>query len=207
MLKIVEVKSEEHFQQLRQQEDTSHDYLYICKHCNEIKLSDNGEILNINDITVTPKYSTGTLVASISVNGQKHNIYAPTSGSNGNAPAIYTSTQICVGAQISNLTNYMTSSISIDSLNYEYILYKVRTEDASGVIKDYVNLIKLELTIGETSKDIVLQAHTPINVRLTKDSISAISYGGAWYKIYVTLIGYKTGIYDKIFEDYNTMTS
>ena len=44
MLNIREVKSEEHFEQLRAKEDPNVDYLYICKHTNDIKLSDNGEL-------------------------------------------------------------------------------------------------------------------------------------------------------------------
>lgn len=50
MLKIIEVKSEEHFEQLRLAEDTNNDYLYICKHCQLIKLSDNGTIKTFGDM-------------------------------------------------------------------------------------------------------------------------------------------------------------
>ena len=52
MLRIVEVNSEARFEELRQQEDSNCDYLYICKHCNAIKLSDNGTIKNFTRIRV-----------------------------------------------------------------------------------------------------------------------------------------------------------
>lgn len=52
MLKIVEINSEERFEELRQKENSNCDYLYICKHCNTIKLSDNGILKNFTQIVI-----------------------------------------------------------------------------------------------------------------------------------------------------------
>lgn len=50
MLKIVEVSSEEHLTQKRAQENSKYDYLYICKYCNQIKMSDNGTLKTFTGI-------------------------------------------------------------------------------------------------------------------------------------------------------------
>lgn len=47
MLKILEVSSEERFEELRQQEKPNTDYLYLCKHLREIKISDNGTLISL----------------------------------------------------------------------------------------------------------------------------------------------------------------
>ena len=51
MLKIIEVKSEEHFSQLRKVEKSEQfDYLYLLKYCNQIKMSDEGQIKNFSGV-------------------------------------------------------------------------------------------------------------------------------------------------------------
>jgi hypothetical protein len=51
MLKIVEIKNEEQFNQIRNIEKSDKfDYLYLLKYCNQIKLSDNGELKNFSGI-------------------------------------------------------------------------------------------------------------------------------------------------------------
>lgn len=50
MLKIVEVKSQEHFNQLRNIENEKFDYLYILKYCNQIAMSDNGQLKNFSSV-------------------------------------------------------------------------------------------------------------------------------------------------------------
>lgn len=51
MLKIIEVKSEEQFNQLRNIEKTHEaDYLYLLKYCNQIKMSDGGELKNFSGV-------------------------------------------------------------------------------------------------------------------------------------------------------------
>ena len=51
MLRIIEVKSEEHFQQLRNVEKSHEaDYLYLLKYCNQIKMSDNGLLKNFSGV-------------------------------------------------------------------------------------------------------------------------------------------------------------
>lgn len=51
MLRIIEVKSEEQFNQLRNIEKSNEaDYLYLLKYCNQIKLSDNGDIKNFSGV-------------------------------------------------------------------------------------------------------------------------------------------------------------
>ena len=51
MLRIIEVKSEEQFRQLRNVEKSHEaDYLYLLKYCNQIKMSDNGELKNFSGV-------------------------------------------------------------------------------------------------------------------------------------------------------------
>jgi hypothetical protein len=50
MLKIIEVKSEQHFKQLRNIENSNNDYLYLLKYCSQIKMSDNGSIRNFSGV-------------------------------------------------------------------------------------------------------------------------------------------------------------
>lgn len=52
MLKILEVNSEERFNELRKKENINIDYLYICKYSNTIKLSDNGTLKNFSRIQI-----------------------------------------------------------------------------------------------------------------------------------------------------------
>lgn len=51
MLKIIEVKSEEQFNQLRNIEKSHEaDYLYLLKYCNQIKMSDSGDLKNFSGV-------------------------------------------------------------------------------------------------------------------------------------------------------------
>lgn len=203
MLKIVEVKSEEHFQQLRQQEDTSHDYLYICKHNKTLILSDNGNCIAMNDIVVNPKYNTGTKIASIETNGNSYDLYIPVYDGNSIA-SCYTKNEICNKAQISKIAEYMTSSVLYNPLEYEYYIYKIYVE-IDGVLNEYYGYLQTEMNINDESKTITVQGHTDIKIILTKDSIKGYSYSGEWYNIYITLIGYRSNLYDKVLEEYNNI--
>ena len=50
MLKIVEIKSEEQFNKLRNIEKGNDDYLYLLKYCNQIIMSDKGELKNFSGV-------------------------------------------------------------------------------------------------------------------------------------------------------------
>ena len=51
MLRIIEVNSEEQFKQLRNIEKSHEaDYLYLLKYCNQIKMSDGGDIKNFSGV-------------------------------------------------------------------------------------------------------------------------------------------------------------
>lgn len=50
MLRIIEVKSEQHFNQLRNIENINDDYLYLLKYCGQIKMSDNGSLKNFSGV-------------------------------------------------------------------------------------------------------------------------------------------------------------
>lgn len=51
MLRIIEVKSKEHFNQLRNVEKSHEaDYLYLLKYCNQIKMSDGGKLKNFSGV-------------------------------------------------------------------------------------------------------------------------------------------------------------
>lgn len=51
MLKIIEVNSEQQFNQMRNIEKSHEaDYLYLLKYCNQIKMSDNGQLKNFSGI-------------------------------------------------------------------------------------------------------------------------------------------------------------
>lgn len=52
MLKIMEIESEEKLKSVREKEDNKHDYLYILKYCNQIKMSDNGILKNFTNIVI-----------------------------------------------------------------------------------------------------------------------------------------------------------
>ena len=50
MLKIIEVSSEQQFNQIRNVENDKIDYLYLLKYCNQIKMSDNGQLKNFSGV-------------------------------------------------------------------------------------------------------------------------------------------------------------
>ena len=51
MLKIIEVDSEQQFNQIRNVEKSHEaDYLYLLKYCNQIKMSDNGKLKNFSGV-------------------------------------------------------------------------------------------------------------------------------------------------------------
>ena len=50
MLKIIEVNSEQQFNQIRNVENSKVDYLYLLKYCNQIKMSDNGQLKNFSGV-------------------------------------------------------------------------------------------------------------------------------------------------------------
>lgn len=53
MLRITEVTSKEHLEELRLKENPVHDYLYICKYAGKIMISDNGTLKDLSgSITV-----------------------------------------------------------------------------------------------------------------------------------------------------------
>lgn len=52
MLRIMEIDSEEKFKTVREKENATHDYLYILKYCNQIKMSDNGTLKNFTNVVI-----------------------------------------------------------------------------------------------------------------------------------------------------------
>ena len=47
MLKILEIGTEERFNELREQEQSGYDYLYLCKYSSQIVISDNGTLITL----------------------------------------------------------------------------------------------------------------------------------------------------------------
>lgn len=52
MLKIVEISSKEQLNERLLEEDNKYDYLYICKYCNQIKMSDNGVLKTFTGLVI-----------------------------------------------------------------------------------------------------------------------------------------------------------
>jgi len=52
MLRVMEIDNEDKFKTVREKEVSEHDYLYILKYCNQIKMSDNGTLRNFTKMVI-----------------------------------------------------------------------------------------------------------------------------------------------------------
>ena len=159
MLKIIEVKSEEHFETIRQKEEVHNDYLYICKYDNLIKISDNGELRTFGSkvenvlaakskayITGTPAPNTKSNTPESIVSKQVFDKKVYLGENEGELVA-----EVFVG----NLKGKLTTPYSIDGIefdgSYDVSRYCICSTDGA-VANKTVSLSNFKLTTGAIIK-------------------------------------------------------
>lgn len=101
MLRIMEIESEEKYIKAREKEDAQHDYLYILKYCNQIKMSDNGNIRNFTNVMICEtqeEYDNITtkedILYLVNVDDNPKLYYGSSPITNGGSGNTYTETEI-----------------------------------------------------------------------------------------------------------------
>ena len=141
MLKIVEVSSEERFEELRQKENSNCDYLYICKYCNAIKLSDNGELKTLDGISISDLEGNA--------------IQRQEDGS------LYVEDKTAVIQQLETITNSISKSQKYLNTELDYCYLTVLTDANITITKDLVipfSYINGNMSFNETVLAVKLKA-------------------------------------------------
>ena len=128
-----------------------------------------------SDVTVTPKTSTGTNIADISVNGTTYNLFAPSSGGGGGGGHNYSTTEQVIGTWIDGSTLYECTY----DLGSDLTLQDSTWTDSGVVTPTNANrCIKAEgIQSNGTSTCIMASVtSTNISVQSTKNSGDSIRY-------------------------------